>query len=80
MRIIDRIQHPDMLITLFHMNDKYIVKFEAGLMEQIFKFSQEQFPGVEQIKNALDETFLNKVIMRFHDMLSDLKAIKQKAG
>lgn len=41
MRIIGNIQHPDIRITVFHMNNKFIVKMEAGPMEQVFKFDQE---------------------------------------
>ena len=43
MRIIDSIPHQSMTISIFQMNDKYQVKFEAGPMEQIFKFNVEEY-------------------------------------
>src|SRR5436853_498463 len=42
MRIIDSIAHPSITISIFQMNDKYLVKFEAGPMEQVFKFSIDE--------------------------------------
>jgi hypothetical protein len=40
MRVLETIPHPSITITIFQMNDKFIVKFEAGPMEQVFKFNQ----------------------------------------
>ena len=78
MRVIAQIQHPQMLISIFNMNDKFIVKFEAGPMEQTFKFTKEQFQSPEQIKAALDEAFLNKVLDRFKEMFGDMKTVTPK--
>ena len=36
MRIIDTIEHPILRISIFEMNQKYIVKFELGALEQSF--------------------------------------------
>ena len=51
MRIIDTIPHPSITISIFQMNDKYQVKFEAGPMEQTFKFTTAEVKrnGVEKI-------------------------------
>ena len=74
MRIIDRIQHPDMLITIFHMNDKYIVKFEAGPMEQAFKFDTTEVKSVENLKLIINEAYIEEVRKRFNEMFLQYKA------
>lgn len=73
MRIVDTISHPSMRISIFMLNEKYIIKFEAGNMEQIYKISQQESGGIEHIKNKIDEAFCNKVIRHFNDMFAELK-------
>jgi hypothetical protein len=73
MRIIDSIPHPSISISIFQMNDKYIVKFEAGPMEQAFKFFTEDIKSVERLKSIINEAFIEKVRARFNDMFLQLK-------
>ena len=73
MRIIDSIPHPSISISIFHMNDKYIVKFEAGPMEQAFKFFTEDVKSVERLKLIVDEAFIEKVRTRFNEMFIQMK-------
>lgn len=73
MRIIGHIPHPSIGITVFSMNDKYIIKLEAGPMEQVFKISQTEMPGMEAIQKMLDEEFMKKAVDRFNDMYVSLK-------
>jgi hypothetical protein len=73
MRIIDSIPHPSMSISIFNMNDKYIVKFEAGPMEQSFKFQTEQVKSVENLKKMINADFIETVRMRFNDMFLQMK-------
>ena len=76
MRIIDSIPHPSISISIFQMNDKYIVKFEAGPMEQVYKLKQDEVKGLEEIKTIVNEIFINKVLVRFNEMFLDLQNIK----
>ena len=73
MRIIGNIPHPDMRITVFHMNDKFIVKFEAGPMEQVYKFDQEKFPGFEAVQKLVDTEFVANVLKRFNEMFLEMR-------
>ncbi len=68
MRIIDSIPHPSITISIFQMNDKYQVKFEAGPMEQTFKFKTDEVGSVEDLKKLISEDFIEKVRARFNDM------------
>mgnify|MGYP001559310681 CR=1 FL=1 len=76
MRTIATLPHPDMRISIFHMNDKYIVELETGPMKQVFKFFSEEVSGVEEIQKVLDEEFLRKAMDRFKEMFLELKRAK----
>lgn len=73
MRIIDSIPHPSITISIFQMNDKYIVKFEAGPMEQAFKFHTEEIKSIEQLKSKINSEFIEKVRVRFNEMFLQMK-------
>ena len=57
------------------MNDKYIVKFEAGPMEQAFKFNVFDVKGIEELKLIINEDFIEKVRMRFNEMFKQMKTV-----
>jgi hypothetical protein len=76
MRIIDSIPHSSMTISIFQMNDKFILKFEAGPMEQAFKFHVEDVRSVEGLKALVDEAFIETVRQRFNDMFMQMKGAK----
>lgn len=78
MRIIGTIPHHSIQITVFSMNDKYIIKFEAGLMEQAFKIKESEIGGMESIQKLLDVDFMKKVVDRFNEMFLALKDTKEK--
>jgi hypothetical protein len=73
MRIIDSIPHPSISISIFQMNDKFIVKFEAGPMEQAFKFHTEDVKSVVNLKTIINEAFIEKVRVRFNEMFLQMK-------
>ena len=73
MRVIAELPHPECKITLFNMNQKYIVKFEQGSLEQSYKLSELDLTGggVNEIFQLLDEAFITTVVERFSAMRSD---------
>lgn len=80
MRILAELPHPQCKITLFNMNQKYIVKFEQGQLEQSFKLSELDLTGggANEIFQMLDEEFIATVIERFKTMRSDFSAAYQR--
>lgn len=80
MRIVAELPHPEFKITLFSMNQKYIVKFEQGQLEQSYKLSELDLSGggVNEIFQILDEQFMNTVTERFKAMRSDFSAAYQR--
>jgi len=73
MRIIAELPHPECKISLFHMNQKYIVKFEQGTLEQSYKLSELDLTGggANEVFQILDEAFIATVIERFKTMRID---------
>lgn len=71
MRVIAEIPHPQIKITVFAWNAKYIMKLEAGPYEQIYKVNETDVNGLNQIKELLNEDFINLCLNRFLDMRKD---------
>lgn len=76
MRIIDTIPHPSITISIFQMNEKFIVKFEAGPMEQAFKFENSEVRGLENLKKLITPEFIEEVRKRFNEMFLQMKNAK----
>ncbi|MDQ7947861.1 MAG: hypothetical protein REI78_03405 [Pedobacter sp.] len=76
MRIIAELPHPACKITLFNMNQKYIVKFEQGPLEQSYKISELDLTGggANEIFQLIDDEFMATVIERFALMRQDFNA------
>ena len=76
MRIIAELPHPDCKITLFNMNQKYIVKFEQGTLEQSYKLSELDLTGggANEIFQILDNEFIETVVERFKLMRTDFSS------
>lgn len=76
MRVIAELPHPECKITLFNMNQKYIVKFEQGTLEQSYKLSELDLSGggANEIFQMLDEAFIATVVERFKTMRADFSA------
>jgi hypothetical protein len=75
MRIIDQIPHESMTISIFQMNDKYQVKFEAGPMEQTFKFTLEEVKNLENLKKMISTSFIENTRQRFNEMFLQMKSL-----
>ncbi|WP_270087036.1 hypothetical protein [Sphingobacterium sp. SYP-B4668] len=69
MRILAELPHPDCKISIFGMNQKFIIKFEQGTLEQSYKLAEtDVVGGVNGVFEILDETFINHVLAQFSSM------------
>lgn len=69
MRIIGHIEHPDIKITVFKMDNRVSVKFENTLYEQTFKLGMdERTASMEAIQKLIDARFTNQVSDIFRQM------------
>lgn len=69
MRTIAELPHPDFKITIFAMNQKFIVKFEQGTLEQVYKIAEADVAdGVNGLFQLIDTEFSESVGARFDEM------------
>ncbi|WP_231459565.1 MULTISPECIES: hypothetical protein [unclassified Pedobacter] len=73
MRVVAELPHPECKISIFSMNQKFIVKFEQGTFEQSYKLAELDLSGggVNDVFEILDEEFIATVIERFKTMRID---------
>lgn len=62
------------------MNQKYIIKFEQGPLEQSYKISELDLSGggANEVFQIIDEEFIATVIARFTLMRSDFRTAYQR--
>ncbi|MBP6056010.1 MAG: hypothetical protein KA527_10235 [Cytophagaceae bacterium] len=73
MHFIKEIPHPNMRITLFEWNSKYILKFETPQLEQSYKFSVLDVGGQKEIEElATSSSFQTFVITTFQQMYAEM--------
>lgn len=68
MRQLLRIPHPSLTITVFGMNEKYILKLEAGPMEQSYKLPMDTIGGLDDLQTFTDHAFLKECLTHFNAM------------
>ncbi|MBX7095877.1 MAG: hypothetical protein K1X56_14240 [Flavobacteriales bacterium] len=80
MRVIAEIPHPDIKITVFSWNAKYIIKLEAGPYEQIYKIAETDIEGLDKVKSMMDGEFIQSCIQRFLSMRTDFSNAYKKVN
>jgi len=82
MRTVAELPHPEFKITIFSMNQKFIIKFEQGTLEQVYKVAEMDITdGVNGVFQLLDESFTQSVALRFNEMrASFLDTYKRNEG
>lgn len=74
MRTIAELPNPNCKITIFSMNQKFIIKFERGVLEQTYKIAEADVTdGVNGVFQLLDDAFIEQVVTRFQSMLESFK-------
>ena len=72
MRVVAEIPHPECKITVFHWNNKFLIKLELGPFEQTFKISELDLVSESDIGKILNEDFIDQAMARFADMSRSL--------
>ncbi len=73
MRIIATIPHSEMRISIFGMNQKYILKLEWGPLEQSYKWDEYDFQNIQEFIDRIQASDLLPFAMeRFKLMSSHL--------
>lgn len=71
MRIVAEIPHPRLKISIFQWNAKYMIKLEAGSYEQVYKVAESDVSGLEDVKKMINDSFLDRAMIRFSEMSKD---------
>ena len=74
MRIVSEWTVNDLRITVFHMNGRYSIKLEKGLLEQVYKFRDGQFNSPQELRDHLDTAFYNNCQTIFKSMIDNKQA------
>ncbi len=72
MRVVKEIPYQHFKITIFHWNNRYLIKLESGSFEQTFKISELDVFSEDEVLALLDDTFLEQALHRFDDMAESL--------
>lgn len=78
MRYLNDIPHPHFRIGLYAWNNKYILKVEAGLLEQTYKISETDVLDPAELPKLVDQPFLEQVARRFAEMDADWRATAER--
>jgi len=73
MKVVKEVTVGSIRITVFSWNNKYLLKYEQGMIEQTFKISEMDLIDEEQLSIFFSEDFLSEVQKRFDEMHQSLK-------
>ncbi|MCH7409697.1 hypothetical protein MM239_09850 [Belliella sp. DSM 111904] len=68
MRVVDEFQKEDVRVSIFSWNNKYLIKFELGPMEQTFKVSEMDVLDEKDLGSFYQGDFFDQVKLRFKEM------------
>lgn len=67
-------------ISVFSWNNKYLLKLEAGNLEQTFKVDELDFSSDEEALSLLSEKFMERAVLRFNDMAEALNDARRECN
>lgn len=74
MRVIKEFTQEEIRISVFSWNNKYILKYELGPMEQTFKVSEMDILEESDLDAFLEGDFFERVKIRFGEMGKTFRA------
>ncbi|MBD3627193.1 hypothetical protein [Cyclobacterium sp.] len=72
MRVVREISKEGIRISLFDWNNKYLLKFDSGMVEQTFKVPAMDVLDEKDLDQLLEGSFFDKVKERFDEMQQSL--------
>ena len=68
MRVVKELIREEIRVSIFSWNNKYILKYELGPMEQTFKLSEMDVLEESELDAFLEGDFFEQVKARFEEM------------
>ncbi len=73
MRVLSETVKEGIKIYLFSWNNKYLIKFEWGPLEQVFKIPEEDVLDIKDLQCFYEGDFFENVKKRFDEMGESLQ-------
>jgi hypothetical protein len=73
MRVVGEILHSNCKITIFSWNNRYLLKFEQGYLEQTYKIDQYDVADEQDLRKLVDEHFVGRALKVFDEMNESLR-------
>jgi hypothetical protein len=73
MRVVKESNKEGIRISLFEWNNKFIIKFESGNLEQTFKLSAMDVLDEKDLDGLMEQKFFEEVKKRFDEMHQSLQ-------
>ncbi|UCS91532.1 hypothetical protein KZP23_12260 [Echinicola marina] len=73
MRVIKEFTEKDIRISIFSWNNKYLIKYEQGMIEQTFKVNEMDILEESDLDAFFTSEFLENVQKRFDEMHQTLR-------
>jgi hypothetical protein len=74
MRVVKEFIQEEIRISVFSWNNKYIIKYELGPMEQTFKVSEMDVLEESDLESFWSGDFFDQVKIRFTEMGNSFRA------
>lgn len=68
MRVVKELSIDSIRITVFSWNNKYLIKYEQGMVEQTYKVSELDILEEDDLKRFYERKWLNEVENKFEEM------------
>jgi hypothetical protein len=68
MRVVKEFFKDEIRISVFSWNNKYLIKFELGPMEQTFKIPETDILEEADLDLFFEGSFFEEVVLRFKEM------------
>lgn len=68
MRVVKEMVREEIRVSIFSWNNKYIIKYELGPMEQTFKLSEMDVLEESELDAFMGGNFFDQVKLRFDEM------------
>ncbi|MDZ4714615.1 MAG: hypothetical protein SH819_04015 [Cytophagales bacterium] len=78
MRVVGEIPHSACKITIFHWNNRYLVKLEQGPLEQTYKVQEFDVASEAELRSLINEEFIQAALRQFDTMGQTLQTALEK--
>lgn len=68
MRVVKELSIDTIRITVFSWNNKYLIKYEQGMVEQTYKVSEMDILAEEDLNSFFQKEFIDEIKNKFEEM------------